>query len=111
MNVEQLADQPYAIHVVPDETTEGGLCYVASNPELDGCVSHGDTVEAAIANLAKARSLYIQTLLEIGEPIPQPKAERPTVVSWRSISAHLPRDVEQDKAELFDRSSNLVQTR
>jgi predicted RNase H-like HicB family nuclease len=110
MNLEQLAAQPYALHVVPDETTDGGLCYVASHPELDGCVSHGNTVEAAIANLEKARSLYIQTLMELSEPIPQPRGERPTVI-WRSVSAALPQYVEQDKAEAFDGSRHLVHTR
>jgi len=71
----------YSIKVVPDQTTEGSLCYVASHPELPGCMSHGDTPEEAIDNLSEAKELYIKTLLKKGESIPLPRSS--TVAIWQ----------------------------
>ena len=45
----------YSLHVVPDETTDGEPCYLASHPELQGCMSHGRTINEAVANLDAAR--------------------------------------------------------
>jgi predicted RNase H-like HicB family nuclease len=64
---------PYAVQVVPDETTERDVCYRAEHPELPGCMSHGATPEEAIQNLANARRLYIETLLQLGQPVPKPR--------------------------------------
>jgi len=75
----------YSIHVVPDETTDGESCYLASHPELQGCMSHGLTVDEAITNLDAARELYLTTLRELGQPIPTP-SERATVVVWQTFS-------------------------
>jgi len=75
----------YSIHVVPDETTDGEPCYLASHPELQGCMSHGLTVDEAITNLEAARELYLTTLGELGQPIPTP-SESATVVVWRNFS-------------------------
>jgi predicted RNase H-like HicB family nuclease len=77
----------YSIKVVPDQTTEGSLCYVASHPELPGCMSHGDTPEEAIDNLSEAKELYIKTLLEKGESIPLPKSS--TVAIWQIAGAQV----------------------
>lgn len=71
----------YSIKVVPDQTTEGSLCYVASHPELPGCMSHGDTPEEAMSNLLEAKHLYIKTLLDKGESVPLPTSS--TVAIWQ----------------------------
>ena len=52
--------------------------YVAEAPELPGCMAHGHTQEAALANINDAISLWLDTAREFGDPIPQPKAERLT---------------------------------
>jgi predicted RNase H-like HicB family nuclease len=75
----------YSIEVIPDQTTEGSLCYVASHPELPGCMSHGDTTEEAINNLSEAKRLYISTLLRKGEDVPFPRSE--TKVIWEVVGA------------------------
>lgn len=63
---------PYTTVVRPDQTTEGGTVYLASNPELPGCMAHGQTPEEALQNLADARELYIRTALERGIAVPMP---------------------------------------
>lgn len=45
-------------------------------------MSHGDTPEAAVANLRDARELYIQSLFEDGLDVPRPE---------RSVVASAPR--------------------
>ena len=62
----------YQTEVVPDMTTEGTACYLASHPELPGCMSHGRTPEEALRNLDDARELYLRALLEKGRDIPIP---------------------------------------
>src|SRR5688572_33367163 len=68
-----LANQPYTTIVFRDRTTDGEYGYVAINPQLPGCVSDGDTPEEAIDNLLDARILYIETSLEDGLVIPEPR--------------------------------------
>lgn len=41
-------------------------------------MEHGDTQEAALANVNDAISLWLDTAREFSDPIPQPKAERLT---------------------------------
>ena len=50
--------------------------FVAEVPELPGCVAHGETQEVALANTQEATQLWIETALEFGDPIPQPKGRR-----------------------------------
>ena len=50
--------------------------FVAEVPELPGCVAHGETQEVALANAQEATQLWIETALEFGDPIPQPKGRR-----------------------------------
>jgi len=48
---------------------EGG--YIASCPQLPGCVTQGETVEEAMAMVKDAIQGYIASLQKHGEPIPQ----------------------------------------
>jgi predicted RNase H-like HicB family nuclease len=50
--------------------------FIAEVPELPGCVAHGDTQEAALANVREAVELWIETAREFGDPIPEPKGRR-----------------------------------
>jgi predicted RNase H-like HicB family nuclease len=49
---------------------DGG--YVASIPELEGVSAFGDTAEAALAELAVARQLWLEELDASGEDAPPP---------------------------------------
>lgn len=46
--------------------------YVASVPELQGCMAHGKTKEEALKEIEVAKELWIETAKEDGLPIPEP---------------------------------------
>ncbi|MEE4637148.1 MAG: type II toxin-antitoxin system HicB family antitoxin [Wenzhouxiangella sp.] len=50
--------------------------FVADVPELPGCKAHGDSPEDALANAQEAMTLWLDTALEFGDPIPEPKGRR-----------------------------------
>jgi len=50
--------------------------FVAAVPKLPGCIAHGDTQEAALANAQEAVQLWINTAREFGDPVPVPKGRR-----------------------------------
>jgi predicted RNase H-like HicB family nuclease len=50
--------------------------FVAEVPELPGCMAHGTTQEAALAQANEAIQLWVDTAREFGDPIPEPKGER-----------------------------------
>jgi predicted RNase H-like HicB family nuclease len=50
--------------------------FVAEVPELPGCMAHGNTQEAALANVQDAVELWIETAKEFGDGIPEPKGRR-----------------------------------
>ena len=51
-----------------EQEADGG--YVVTVPALPGCVSQGDTREAAVANIREAIQAYVEALRKVGEPIP-----------------------------------------
>ena len=59
----------YAVVVTPD-LEDGG--FVVECPAIPGCVSEGDTVEEAIANIREAIEGCLAVLREKGEPLPAP---------------------------------------
>lgn len=56
--------------------SEEDEAYLAEVPELPGCVAHGDTYESALANAKDAIQLWIDTAIEFGDPVPEPKGRR-----------------------------------
>jgi predicted RNase H-like HicB family nuclease len=73
-----LAMRPYTLRLLYDDSVSEDPLYVAVNPELDGCVAEGETVEEAEANLAEFRVEYIEHLLKHGLPIPPPASTATT---------------------------------
>ena len=61
-------DLPYRLELVPD-TEEGG--FVASYPELRGCLTSGETAEAALKNAQDCKREWLATALEDGYEIPE----------------------------------------
>lgn len=47
--------------------------FIAEVPELPGCLAHGETQEAALANIKQAMRLWLDTAREFGDPIPEPR--------------------------------------
>lgn len=60
---------PYTIELTPD-ADEGG--FVASFPDLPGCLSVGDTAEEAVANAVDAKRAWLEAALEDGIEIQEP---------------------------------------
>lgn len=60
---------PYRLEIIPDPD-EGG--YVASYPELPGCITCGDTVEAAVRNAEDAKREWLLSAMESGNEIREP---------------------------------------
>ena len=60
---------PYRLEFVPD-TEEGG--FVASYPELRGCLTSGETAEAALKNAQDCKRECLVAALEDGYEIPKP---------------------------------------
>lgn len=52
--------------LIPDP--DGG--YVVEVPSLPGCVSQGETMDEAIANVKEAIELHIESMLDHGEAVP-----------------------------------------
>ncbi|MCY4412990.1 MAG: type II toxin-antitoxin system HicB family antitoxin [Caldilineaceae bacterium] len=49
--------------------------WVVECPSLPGCISQGETKQAAIANIREAIELYISTLEDDGLPVPEDQFE------------------------------------
>lgn len=62
---------PYKMEIVPDKE-EGG--YVVFFPELPGCISCGETIESAVANVQDAKCEWIIAALENGIEIQEPES-------------------------------------
>ena len=60
---------PYRMEIVEDRD-EGG--FVASYPELPGCITCGETVESAVANAQDAKRAWLEAALADGIPIREP---------------------------------------
>jgi predicted RNase H-like HicB family nuclease len=54
--------------LIPD-TEVGG--YTVIVPSLPGCVSEGDTLEEALANIKEAIELHIEGMIAHGEEVPE----------------------------------------
>lgn len=67
--VEEYMRLPYTIELTPD-TDEGG--FVASYPDLPGCLSIGDTAEEAVANALDAKRAWLEAALEDRIEIQEP---------------------------------------
>lgn len=47
-------------------------CFIADIPDLPYCSAFGDTPEEALAQVRKAKALWIETAQAEGRPLPQP---------------------------------------
>ena len=67
--IDEYMKLPYRIELTPD-SEEGG--FVASFPDLPGCLSAGDTVEEAYANAMDAKLAWFQAAVEDNITIREP---------------------------------------
>jgi antitoxin HicB len=88
---------PYRMNLSFDTESDA---WVVRYPELPGCIAHGDTPAAAIAEGEEAKALWIETVIEEGGEVPEPKAE--TTYSGKLV-LRLPRTLHEAAAEIADR--------
>jgi predicted RNase H-like HicB family nuclease len=66
--------------------------YWVEFPDLEGCVSDGDTLEEAMANAQEAMGLYLAAILEDEQPLPQARdikeIRSDDVVSYVSVDVN-----------------------
>ena len=70
--IEYYMSLPYRLELVPD-VDEGG--YVASYPELRGCLTSGETAEDALRNAQDCKRQWLTAALEEGFEIPEPASD------------------------------------
>jgi len=68
--IDYYMNLPYKMEIVPDKE-EGG--FVASFPDLPGCITIGDTIEEVIQNVIDAKKAWVEAELEVGAMIPEPE--------------------------------------
>jgi len=61
-----MTQRTYRILLTPED--EGG--FSVSVPALPGCFTQGETINEAIAMAKEAITLYVESLMEDGEPVP-----------------------------------------
>ena len=69
--IDYYLNLPYKLEIVPD-MDEGG--FVARYPELPGCITFGDTLDAVVKNVNDAKIEWITAALEEGNTIPEPSS-------------------------------------
>lgn len=69
--IDEYMRLPYKAEIIAD-LDEGG--YVASYPELVGCITCGATMESAVANLEDAKRAWLEAAIEEGLEIPEPES-------------------------------------
>lgn len=74
MRPESPEGRPYPISLLWDEASDGHSGWVAAIDVLPGCVSQGETAEAAIEGLAEAARGWIEVARKRGMQIPEPRA-------------------------------------
>ena len=67
--LEEYMKLPYKLEIIPDKEESG---YVASYPELPGCITCGETIASAVENAEDAKKEWllaaIEEKIEIAEP-------------------------------------------
>ncbi len=91
-------------YVVQYEEVDGAPRYVASHPELPGCMAQGTTPAEALDALEEAREMVITHLLENGlhVPEPEPLARSGVQESVDSAVVGLSRVVQSDAPEIIE---------
>ena len=80
----KLAGSPYSVQAQKSQLLDRSIVVVVANPELPGCLSHGDTLEEALAELREARQEYLFARLQVGKKVPGPEltADAHPQVTW-----------------------------
>lgn len=67
--IDYYLNLPYKLEIVPDPE-EGG--YVACYPELPGCITTGESLEAVLNNAEDAKKAWLEAAIADGTEIDEP---------------------------------------
>jgi len=67
-----MSARDYEIHIRPLSEEDGGG-YLATVPELPGCMSDGETPQEALENVLDAVNCWIEGAREMGRVVPPPR--------------------------------------
>lgn len=93
--LQSVLEREYPVTLVKDE----GGGYVAELCDLPGCITVGETVREALANLSSARVLWLKTAFERGDEIPLPSTDE---TYSGKILVRMPRSLHRRLAERAD---------
>jgi antitoxin HicB len=68
-----VAELDYAVIIEPLAREDGGG-FVATVPDLPGCISDGETPEEALSNVRDAIEAWIEEARSLRRPVPTPTA-------------------------------------
>ncbi len=89
---------PFKIETLLEEDGGG---YLISYPDLQGCISDGETIEGTIANGEDARKVWIETAYEQEIKIPEPNS---SINNYSGrITVRTPKSLHKELAELAER--------
>jgi len=71
----------FRVVIEDDQLPDGRNAYHAYCPVLKGCHTWGKTYQEALKNIQEAVELYVEDMIEAGEPIP---VDQEAVVEWAS---------------------------
>ncbi len=66
-----MPDLDYPVIIEPLSAEDGGG-FIATVPDLPGCMSDGETAEAALANVRDALAAWIEKARALGRTVPAP---------------------------------------
>lgn len=92
--LEEYMKMPYKLEIIPDTEEDG---YVASYPELPGCITCSSTISDAINNAEDAKQQWLLAAIEDNVDIIEPKID--TSVSYQfgiNIPRSLLKSLEED---------------
>ena len=64
--------------LIPDQNA-GGFTVIV--PSLPGCISEGNSLDEALANIKEAIDLHVESMIAYGEPVPEDAGEPLQVAS------------------------------
>ena len=87
---------PYRLEIVPD-TVEGG--FGARFPELPGCVTCADTIEAVVKNAEDAKRIWLETAIEDGTDIYEPGKDSRLLEYSGQFKLRMPKSLHKSLSE------------
>ena len=102
-NLEEILKRPYSVLITPDP--KGG--FVAEVPDLPGCITEGDDLDEVFRMIEDAKRIWIETALEKGKEIPEPREERK--FSGRFV-VRIPKTLHRRLAEMAEKEGVSLNT-